>query len=161
VTHPRIYPYISDDGSPAREDYQPIESDLFWYVVVHDLKAAGPELLGLWMFHPHNVVCWELHTCLLPVAWGDTGLEAMRGVIQWIWQNTPCRRIIGNCPTTNRLALHFAVKAGMKVYGVNEASYLKNGVLSDQVCLGISKPQEQPTGEAETTIDQEKEESCR
>jgi hypothetical protein len=39
------------------------------------------------------------------------------------------------------------------MYGVNEASYLKNGVLYDQICLGITAPQERPMPEEETGLE--------
>jgi hypothetical protein len=64
VTHPRLYPHLSDDNSPAAEDYYP--------------------------------------------------------------------------------------PAGMRMYGVNEASYLKNGMLCDQICLGITAPHEMPVPEVES-----------
>lgn len=136
LTHPKIWPFISDDASPPVEDFQPVAHDAFWYVLAH----YGDTLLGLWMFVPQNGVCYEVHTALLPVAWGLLGQSAARALPAWIWENTPCRRIVTNVPSSNRLALHFALKAGMKIYGVNEASYLKDGVLRDQVCLGLSKP---------------------
>jgi RimJ/RimL family protein N-acetyltransferase len=150
LTHSRIYDKISDDYSPPREEYRPIRHEGVWYVVARDVHAEGADLLGLWMFHPQNGICWEVHTALLPVAWGAPGREAAQLLPGWIWRNTPCRRIVTNVPTTNRLALHFAVNAGMKIYGVNEASYLKNGRLCDQVCLGISAPREVARSEAET-----------
>jgi RimJ/RimL family protein N-acetyltransferase len=150
LTHVRIWPFISDDGSPPVEEYKPIEHDAIWYVIVRDVHDEGTDLLGLWMFHPQNAVCWEVHTCLLPAAWGERGQFAASLLPAWIWANTPCRRIVTNVPTTNRLALHFAIKAGMKIYGVNEASFLKRGILMDQVCLGITASAEIPAGEAET-----------
>jgi len=142
MTHNRIYPHITDDYSPPPEKYRPIENDMMWYVLVRDIypDAGNEEILGCWVLHPHNTICWEIHTCLLPNAWGERGQQAARLLPQWIWENTPCRRIITNVPTTNRLALHFAFKAGMKAFGVNEASYLKNDKLCDQVMLGISAP---------------------
>ena len=139
MTHPRIYPYISDDGSPAPEEFRPYEHEMIWYITVHDKRDEGTDLLGLWMFIPENTICWEVHTALLPCAWGPKGQLAARMLPAWIWAHTPCRRIITNVPSTNRLALHFAYKAGMKIYGVNRQSFLKNGVLCDQICLGISK----------------------
>jgi len=142
LTHPRVYGKISDDYSPAAQDYYPIEHEGVWYVVAKDFSEQDQDydLLGLWMFVPQNGVCWEVHTALLPCAWGDVGLEAALMLPSWIWSHTPCRRIVTNVPSSNRLALRFAVKAGMKVFGINEASYLKGGVLYDQVCLGISAP---------------------
>jgi RimJ/RimL family protein N-acetyltransferase len=142
LTHSRVYDKISDDFSPAREDYYPVEHESVWYVVAKDVHDGGYDLLGLWMFVPQNGICWEVHTALLPVAWGDVGLEAARMLPAWIWEHTPCRRLITNVPSTNRLAFHFALKAGMRIYGVNRASYLKGGKLCDQICLGLSAANE-------------------
>jgi RimJ/RimL family protein N-acetyltransferase len=152
LTHPRIYDKISDDHSPAREDYRPIEHPSVWYVVARDVYPEGHDLLGLWMLHPLNGICWEVHTALMPVAWGEKGLEAAHLLPDWIWENTPCRRIVTNVPSTNRLALHFALRAGMTIFGVNRASYLKDGKLCDQVCLGISPPEEEAKREAESGL---------
>jgi hypothetical protein len=63
---------------------------------------------------------------------------------EWIWHNTPCRRLITNVPADNRLAFQFALSAGMEPYGKNEDSFLKGGKLLDQICLGISRPSEMP-----------------
>jgi RimJ/RimL family protein N-acetyltransferase len=139
LTHPKIWPHISDDGSPAAAEFQPIQSEAVWYIVVRD----GEEILGLWMLHPHNSICWEIHTCLLPIAWGERGLEAARLLGEWIQKHIPCRRVITNVPSNNRLALRFALEAGMTEFGVNPASFLKNGKLRDQVLLGISLPSRQ------------------
>jgi len=152
LTYPRIYPYISDDYSPPASEYQPVKHDAVWYVLALDVHTNGHDLLGLWMFVPQNGVCWEVHTALLPCAWGDVGLAAAQLLPAWIWEHTPCRRIITNVPATNRLAFHFAIKAGMEIYGTNRASYLKNGALCDQTCLGISAPAETGHGEAETGL---------
>jgi RimJ/RimL family protein N-acetyltransferase len=152
LTHPKIYDHISDDGSPAREEYQPIEHEAIWYVIVRDVREEGEDLLGLWMFTPQNAVCWEVHTALLPCAWGPAGQRAARLLPEWIWANTPCRRIVTNVPETNRLALHFAAKAGMKVYGVNRQSWMKDGVLCDQICLGLSKSETETVSAIEEKI---------
>ena len=142
LQHPQIYPYISDDGSPSAEDFQPVESDAMWYVLVREqLRDRKQRLLGLWLFVPQNTVCWEVHTALLPDAWGPLGHEAAREMAKWIWEHTPCKRIITNVPEPNRLALHFAKEAGMEEYGVNSKSYLKKGRLFDQHCLGMSNPE--------------------
>ena len=146
MTHPQVWPHISDDGSPAHQDYRPPEGEHIWYVLAWD---NGKELLGLWMFHPQNAVCWEVHTCLLPNAWGERAHIAARALPEWIWQHTPCRRIVTHVPENNRLALRFALKAGMTIFGCNKASYLKHGRLCDQLCLGLSKPEEVAVHEGE------------
>jgi RimJ/RimL family protein N-acetyltransferase len=150
MSHPSVYSHLVDDFSPAAAEFRPIESDLIWYLVAWD----GNQLLGLWMLHPHNGICWEIHTALLPHAWGDRARRAANAALAWIWTNTPCRRIVTNVPAENRLAYHFALAAGLEVYGTNEASFLRHGRLQDQICLGISRPRELPLFEAaqETTI---------
>lgn len=135
ATHPRIYAHISDDFSPAVENYEPMRDESVWYVIV----KQGAELLGMFAFVPENAICWKVHTCLLPKAWGLRARQAGRGVIQWIFENTPCLRIITDVPFYNQLALNFAVDCGLIAYGVNRGSYMKFGKLHDQVVLGVSK----------------------
>ena len=133
-THPQVWRQIADDGTPLPDVWKPLASELMFYVLVYD----GDELLGLWMLHPHNAICYEIHTCLLPNGWGDRSRAAAKLFPAWIWENTPARRVITNVPLTNRVALKFAHDAGMTEFGINPLSYLKHGVLMDQVCLGIS-----------------------
>lgn len=148
LTHKAIWPHISDDSSPAADDYRPIESEAFWYVLVRDCD----EVLGLFLFAPQNGVCWEVHTALLPHAWGDRAMQAALELPEWIWENTPCRRIVTNVPEYNKLALNFALDAGMRPYGRNEKSWLKGGRLWDQVCLGISAPDANSSDEVPTGL---------
>lgn len=138
MTHPRVYPHITDDGCPPVEEFHPAEDRGLWYILV---RNAG-EPVGLWLFVPQNAVCWEVHTCLLPVAWGETGKEAAKRMAEWIWQYTTCRRIVTNVPECNRLALRFAKAAGMVEYGRNEKSFLKDGKLWGQIMLGLTKEAE-------------------
>jgi RimJ/RimL family protein N-acetyltransferase len=139
LTTPRIYRHISDDASPARETYRPVESEAVWYVLA---IADDGEALGVFMLVPQNAVCWEVHTCLLPHAWGAKAIQAARELPGWIGQHTTCRRIITNVPDYNRLARSFAERAGMRQFGVNQRSYLRHGQLHDQIMLGLSLDQE-------------------
>jgi hypothetical protein len=68
--------------------------------------------------------------------------------LEWIWRNTPCRRIVTNVPEDNRLAYRFALSAGMIGYGLNRASFQRGGRLLDQHCLGISRPLDMPLFDA-------------
>ena len=138
MCHPMLYPHLIDDGCPPPEEFYPHDVPTFWYVTVYD----DDELLGLWMFTPQNAVCWEVHTCLLPCSWGIRAREAAQRMATWIWNHTQCRRIVTTVPSRNRLALRFAEDAGMRQFGVNEKSFLKDGKLQDQILLGLS-PQEE------------------
>jgi len=163
ITHPKLWPHLSDDLTPPASQFRPVESPLIWYVLpyYHRSSEEAPDLLGMWMFVPQTSICWEVHTALLPVAWGPLGQMAARLLPGWMWANSQCRRIVTNVPSPNRLALRFAIKAGMKIYGCNRQSYLKNGVLCDQLCLGLSKPDEWPSVGAETGLESIEEPICQ
>jgi RimJ/RimL family protein N-acetyltransferase len=139
ITHEKLWPWLTDDFSPAREDYRPAENEAIRYVLVSD---AG-ELLGMFIFIPESEVCWTIHTCLLPHAFGPRAAEAALGVVAWVWANSGCMRITTNVPKYNRLARRFALAAGMAEYGVNPKSYRKHGKLHDQALLGMSRPTEE------------------
>ena len=64
ITHPRIWPAISDDFIGKSEDFQPSTEPSTWYIAVRE----GETLLGLFILTRQTGVCAELHTCLLPIA---------------------------------------------------------------------------------------------
>jgi hypothetical protein len=131
----RSYDAMCEDGSPRREEFRPIEHPAIWYVVAG--SDAGV-VYGLFMFVPQNAICYEVHNCFLPRAWGRQALEAGRGASGWMFANSPCRRIVGATPAYLRLALAFAKRSGMVEYGINPKAFLKNGVLHDLILTGIS-----------------------
>lgn len=134
MTHPRVYPWISDDASPAREEFTPIDHDALWYVLVWD----SGELLGLFLFHPHSGACMEVHTCLLPVAYGKAAIAARECAV-WMWGQAAIARIVTRVPAYNRLALRLARQAGMTEWGRNPRAWRKNEFLYDEIWLGLSK----------------------
>ena len=140
VTHPRVYPAVSDDFSPPASEWEPIKHQDAWYVIARD----GEDVLGLWALFPDSRICWKVHTCLLPKSYGERARVAVRGFSAWVWANTPCLRVITDVPDYNRLAMNFALEAGLTEFGVNRKAYMKNGKLHDLVMLGISKPEPDP-----------------
>lgn len=135
MTHPRIWPWITDDGTGPADQFTPPDLPSVWYVAVRD----GNDFMGIWMFVPRNAICYEVHTCLLPKAWGSFAVEASRAMSRWMWENSPARRIVTAVPAYNRLALNLARNAGMTQYGTDPQSCLKGGKVWDVHLLGISK----------------------
>lgn len=135
VTHPKIWPHVSDDFSGKPEDFNPIQHEAAFYLLVKEER----EVLGVFALYPKNRICWEVHTCLLPTSWGQRAKQAARDAMQWVFRNTECLRLITDVPEYNTLALRFAHMAGMTQFGVNPKSYMKNGILHDVTMLGISK----------------------
>ena len=137
-THPAVYRHLGDDTTPAAADFEVNRHPDIWYVIARD--AAG--VCGVITFIPQSRILWEMHLCLLPEAWGSRAGEIGRLVYRWVWSNTPCRRITGAIPETNRLAIRWARVSGMEQYGVNPKAFAKGGRLIDLVLMGISSPQE-------------------
>ena len=135
LSHPRIFPHIGDDYAGPRESFTPNSDYRIWWVEANN----DGELLGLFMFLPRSTVLWEMHVSLLPGAWGPPGLRAGRQVIPWVWENTTCRRLIGEVPRSNTLAIRWAEACGFTRFGVNPRAFMKRGVLEDLVLLGISR----------------------
>lgn len=136
MTEPSIYRNIVDDGCPPSSEFQPADHPSIWYVLVRDSETP----LGLWMLVPHNSFCYEVHTCLLPVARGQRARLAAGEFLAWVWSNTPCERLVTSVPAFNKLALKFAKEAGMVEYGINPQSFKRHARLFDQHLLGMSRP---------------------
>lgn len=129
--HPAIWPHIHDDGV---KEYQPVDLDeLYW------LKVVDDETIGAFLVHPNNSVCYEVHTCILPDAWGNKAKKASQLLLKWVFENTVCMKLVTHVPAYNKLAKRFAKNAGMKEEGINRQSFLRNGELLDQYLLGITK----------------------
>lgn len=138
ITHPSIWPEVTDDFSGNPEDFVPFNHPLILHLLVKDEQS---QLMGMWRFTAHNTVCWEVHTCILPEHRGRKAIHAGREALHWIWTNTRCLRLITNVPEHNRKALWFAKQCGLELIGVNTKSFMKHGILEDQSILGISKPE--------------------
>lgn len=137
MTHPRVWPAISDDFSPPRESFEPSTAPELCYVVVRDVGLV----LGLFLLTPHNGVHVEVHTCLLPCGWIRGSRAIATQAMAWLWENCPqIERLTTTVPRNNSLALRFAQALGMLEYGVNRDSFKKGGLLMDQVLLGVTRP---------------------
>lgn len=135
VTHPAIYPHISDDHSPAADEYEPVIAEgIYWLAC-----ASGDDLAGLFMAHPWNGATYEIHTCILPPFRGPAAREATAAVLAWLFTQTRCQKVVTHVPATNRAAYRLATDSGLKDEGLNRRSFLKGGELIDQHLLGITR----------------------
>lgn len=140
VTDAGVYPHVADDFSPEPVRWEPIKHVQVSYV----LARENDEVYGLFALIPDNTICWKAHPCLLPKAFGEKSRQITGEFIQWLWQNTPCVRLIAEVPEFNRIVQKYARDCGMVEFGVNRASVMKGGELHDQILFGISKPKDAP-----------------
>jgi RimJ/RimL family protein N-acetyltransferase len=134
--HPRVWPHISDDATKTPEDLRPALTDgRLCFCGAYD----GTEYLGLFLLHAHNFILFEVHTALLPKAWGPRARAACGAVIKWVFDTTECRRLITCVPDGNLLALRLAEESGMQAFGYNPRSLMRGGQLIGQHMLGMDK----------------------
>ena len=132
ILNPKINKGVSDDYT----NNQRIESlGGFLWLGVYD-KA---EYLGLIMAHKHSEIMYEVHTALLPKAWGKKAIQCTKACYQWLIDNTLCLRVITAVPENNPLALRLAKMTGFKEYGFNPKSIQKDKMLIGQAMLGLNK----------------------
>lgn len=136
--HPALWEHIGDDSRPPREDFRIPPHAGALHLVVRD----GAELLGAFSFIQQSDCACEIHTCLLPRAWGGRARQAAALAVRWIWEHTRMERIVTTIPASNRLAIAYAKRGGMTQYGRNERAWRKGGELQDTVLLGMSRPKE-------------------
>jgi RimJ/RimL family protein N-acetyltransferase len=134
ITADEVYRHVSDDGSPSAAEYRPPENPAVIYLSVEENERID----GVFVLMPQNVATVEVHTCFRRELWGNSVPATLAG-IQWVWGNTPFRRIVTNVPIQNRLAAKLARCSGMELFGLNRASFLKGGRLFDQLMFGISR----------------------
>lgn len=124
-----VFKHISDDNSIRGDS---IYSDKFTYLAANE----GSELMGFFAISAINSICYEIHTVMHPKTWGRS-LKYAKEVIVWIFENTPCKKLITFVPADNPQALSLAINSGMEKEGILKKSFLKNGVLLDQHILGV------------------------
>lgn len=137
VTDARIYRKCGDDYAPHPEVYRPLDDPAMIYLAV----SQDDTVRGIFALIPHSRIMFEVHTCLLPEILGDQAAEAAQKLLGWIWEHTPCMRLITAVPAYNRLAFKFAKAAGMTEWGCNPRAYMKGGGLHDIIMLGLSRPE--------------------
>lgn len=133
MRHPAIWPHVHDDGTP--EDWAPIDHEgMYWMLVTLDNGDVG----GLFLVHAQNSFCYEMHTCLLPCARGAEAQQAGKLLAHWAFTETECRKLVTKVPAYNRPARRFAVACGGQQEGINRASFMRHGVLIDQIMFGLT-----------------------
>lgn len=142
--HSDVMPYIVDDGCPDIAGIN-LEAALtvssLYFLIASDEDEVYPFStdIAVFMFHPWNSVTFELHSAVLPQYRGAKSIQSVTLAGHWMFDHTPCQRVVTQIAVNNLPAIVLARRCGMKKIGNNEKSFLKNGVLIDQYLYGISK----------------------
>lgn len=130
LMHPSIADHLCDDNSVGAQ-IQECES-LEWIGAY-----SGDVFHGFFLLIQQNSVTVDIHTALLPTARGKQSKQAGELLLNLIFSRY--FKAVTSVPSNNRVAAWFAGSLGFKHEGVNRRSFLKNGVLLDQVLMGITR----------------------
>ena len=121
VMNPKVWPHVACDGVHS------FDPEGLIFVEALD----GAERLGVFMLRHLNPLLVEIHTALLPIAWGNRAASAAKALLDYLTE-LGVRKAITMVPVDNRLAKRFAMNAGMVHQGRITNSYPKGGVMLDQ-----------------------------
>jgi RimJ/RimL family protein N-acetyltransferase len=91
---------------------------------------------GLLVFTQMNAVTYEIHFYLLPEHRGKFFRKFVREGIAWMFDNTPCRKVVG---MTIQNFDAICGDAGMVREGCFARAFLKDGRLYDMNLYGVCK----------------------
>lgn len=136
ITHPRVWPHVSCDGlDPSAFDVAPH--------LLYLCPTDGGDRLGVFVIEMHSPHWAEVHTALLPQAWGSRAAAAAQALLRWL-AAAGIRKLTTVVPDGNALALRFARAAGLREEGRIAASLMRGGQMVDQTLLGVELCQQQP-----------------
>lgn len=133
MTDPAIYPYASDDGCPEPENL-----DISNVIDQENIYFLSPGEGALFIYTPINFITYEVHSCVLPIARGQS-VDLASKSIRFMFTVTNCRKIITWVPEDNHRARNLALKCGFKFEGISSKSWLKNNKLTDLYLFGLVK----------------------
>jgi RimJ/RimL family protein N-acetyltransferase len=95
----------------------------------------------IYNIHPHNSVTLEIHAHVLPEYRKQYSLETGDLVLKWIIEEGPeqYKKVIAQIPTCYPNVINFTLAHGFKKEGINRKSDIIDGILYDQVMLGITR----------------------
>lgn len=129
---PEVWETIAEDAQ-QQDDWEP-DMNEGWFIA-----EENDSLIGLFNLHVRNCVTLEIHPMILPGKRGRPAHNAVMDLWRFVIEKTGYRKIVCFVPTIYRNVKLFAMSCGMKEEGLQKEAYLKNGTITDQWCLGITK----------------------
>jgi hypothetical protein len=92
-------------------------------------------IIGLFIGVVKSNIVLEVHVAMHPSYYCCTDM-CYETAINWVRDNTDVKKLTGQTPTFNRLAIKCNERNGFEREGVNKNSFMRNGILYDQVYFG-------------------------
>lgn len=118
--------YLVDDGGELTKEGNFIG-------VVDEGKPAGAFLIK-----PMNDYCYEIHGGVHPDYWGQ-GPKVCDTMGLFLFNTTPCLKIVAIIPSFNRLMISCVKRLGMTQEGIITKSFMKGFKMHNQIVFGMTK----------------------
>lgn len=132
---------MRSDFSPDPKDLQIPEPTPTLYYVLGRCETTGVE--GIFVILERSPILCEVHFCFPECWWGKPARSVCAAFLPWLWADTKYVRAIGNIPAHNWTAIRMAKRFGFTEFGRNPKCFLKDGILRDEIWLGVSRPETQ------------------
>jgi len=134
IGDPLIWPSISDDDHTVFDPaaVKNILDDTRLYVLM-------PNENTVLTFIPQSTILYDSHIAIRLGHRGKEGFAGTRQALGWIFDHTPCLKIVGRFPVTKRELLWMARAMKFHLEGFCRKSILRNGQLEDQIMIGLTK----------------------
>lgn len=131
LTIPECWRRMVNDSAPPREQFEVTPSDIEYIIATEDGNVAA-----LFLLVPPLP---EVHICVLPHWWGHSR-EIVLAFLEWVWTNTPHRRLVGPIPAYNLLCRRLAEDVGFAQFDIERGAVEKRGKRYDRLLLEIVHP---------------------
>jgi hypothetical protein len=101
-----------DENTELQEEW--VVNPILTWLAVYD----GEEFLGVFLVHGCGIV--EMHTCLLPNAWGIRALLSAKALGLYLFTQTDAEIVISRVADDNKLAQRYATRGGLVYTHTNE-----------------------------------------
>lgn len=142
IFHPKLikraltHPLVSDYQFSCAEDvekFEPIINENIYYIGTW----VNRKYSGMFIFLPHNDTMVEAHACIFKRGIADKLADMS---YQWLWDNTNYNYSYGHIAETNKNAINFVNRIGMKYQGRHPRATRKNDKIVDVLIYGINRP---------------------
>jgi len=134
VKHETVLPLLIDDGSKECDVDEAIRTIL----TSRNWLVLAPNEYFIVVLQQRNSIAWEIHFQLLPAGRGNA-VAAGKEAVRWMFEKTPCLKLMGSPSAENQRAIRYGAKLGMVEHGVMTKAWLKDGRLTDLLITGQCK----------------------
>lgn len=129
-----IFERVSEDGQSIGLINIPLDDSNHWVgAYIDDL------IIGVFWLHPISLVCGYIHTQILKQYRREHAANASTLMLGYMVDNTEYLKFETKIPVIYENVHIYGLAMGFKDEGVSRQSFLKDGGLHDQYCMGVTR----------------------